>query len=267
MTHATPAAGSLEHARLMQAAIRSDACRSRDVESIGPFVATFHPADSNLFLNYAIPEEGARPTSDDVAALTAAYGARYRTPRLEYLPTLAPDVEPALVRAGFTVEGRLRLLTCASVADLVETEVDGVRLLPATTEDDYRGVAAVQWDAYEEQGAVPQRVVDSLRRSTATGGVVVLARDLTSGEPVGAGQCTRAHEGLTELTSVGVRARYRRRGIAQALTARISRDAFAGGATGVFLMARGEPEAGIYERAGFRREGEVLHTSLKDEPR
>jgi ribosomal protein S18 acetylase RimI-like enzyme len=267
MTHAAPAAGSLELARRIQASIRSDACRARDVQSIGPFIATFYPADRNTFLNYAIPEEAAEPTRRDVEALIAAYRTRDRAPRLEYLPILAPAVERALVGAGFAVEGRLPLLTAASVAALVPTEVAGIQLVSPSTEDDFRAVASVQWEAYEEQGAVPRRVIDSLRRSTEKGGIVVLARTVSTGEPAGAGQCTIPHEGLTELTSVGVRDLFRQRGIAQALAARIASDAFASGATGVFLMARGEPEARIYERAGFAREGEVLHVSLMDEPR
>jgi len=57
------AAGSL--ARRIQASIRADACRGRDVERIGTFVATFTRDDRNPFLNYAIPEEGAKPARDD----------------------------------------------------------------------------------------------------------------------------------------------------------------------------------------------------------
>jgi len=258
MTHQAAAARSLEHARRIQDSIRVDACRSRDVERIGPFVATFNRDDPNPFLNYAIPEAGARPSGADVGALVAAYRQRRRKPRLEYLPLLAPAVERTLKAARFEVEARLPLMTCVSPRG---TAVDGIDLLAATSEDDYRAVAAVQWEAYEEQGAVPQRVVDGLRRSAEAGGVVLLARDAATGEPAGAGQCTTPHDGLCELTSVGVRARFRRRGIAQALAARLARDAFANGAEGVFLMAHGEREARIYERAGFAREGEVLLVS------
>ena len=63
MSAAAMAAGSL--ARRIQASIRADACRGRDVERIGTFVATFTRDDRNPFLNYAIPEEGAKPARDD----------------------------------------------------------------------------------------------------------------------------------------------------------------------------------------------------------
>jgi ribosomal protein S18 acetylase RimI-like enzyme len=183
-----------------------------------------------------------------------AFHDRRRTPRLEYLPALAPAVEPALLAAGFTVESRLPLMVARGVRDL---EVDGIELVEAATDDHYRAVAAVQWEAYEEAGEAPQRVAEGLRRSAAAGGIVVLARDSRTGEPAGAGQCTPPHDGLTELTSVGVRSTFRRRGIAQALTGRLARLALARTATGVFLMAHSEREARIYERAGFEPLSEV----------
>jgi hypothetical protein len=178
MSAAARAAGSLELARRIQASIRADACRSRDVERIGPFIATFTPDDPNPFLNYAIPEQDARPAPADVDALVAAYRTRGRTPRLEYVPALAPAVEAALLAAGFGAESRLPLMVAGSVRELA---VDGIELVEAASDDDYRAVAAVQWEAYEEQGEAPQRVADGLRRSSDAGGVVLLARDTRTG--------------------------------------------------------------------------------------
>jgi hypothetical protein len=48
-----PPVSDVEHR--IQAAIRADATRSREVERIGPFVATFTPGSRNPYLNYAIP--------------------------------------------------------------------------------------------------------------------------------------------------------------------------------------------------------------------
>jgi ribosomal protein S18 acetylase RimI-like enzyme len=261
MTQHAVTAGSRELARRIQASILDDACRARDTEHVGPFVATFDRNDPNPFLNYAIPAEDATPTKSEVDALAQAYRRRNRKPRLEYLPLLAPAVEAALLAGGFSVEGRLPLMTSASGAKLREATVEGIELVAPATEQDYRDVASVQWEAYKERGAVPQRVVDSLRRSAEAGGVVLLAREAGGGEPTGAGQCTALHDGVCELTSVGVRERFRRRGIARALAARLAGRAFANGAEGVFLMAHGKAEARIYERAGFAHEGEVLLVS------
>ena len=234
-----PAAGFLELASRIQESIRQQACQWRDCNRIGPFVASFSRDDDNPYLNYAIPDDGATPSPADVDALVTAYRERRRRPRLEYIPELAPEVEPALLGRGFEVELRTPLMTCAAASDVRAVAVEGVELLAPQTEDEYRGAAAVQWEAYGEEGDVPERAVAALRRTVDAGGVVVLARDAATGEPAGAGACTSPHDGLTELTSVGVRESFRRRGIAAAMASRLAREAFAKGVSGIFLMAHG----------------------------
>jgi ribosomal protein S18 acetylase RimI-like enzyme len=108
---------------------------------------------------------------------------------------------------------------------------------------------------------VPQRAVGALRRTAEAGGVLVLACDVATGQPAGAGLGTAPEDRLSELTSVGVRAAFRRRGIAAAMTARLTELAFASGVRCVFLMAHSELEARIYARAGFTRRSEVLYIS------
>jgi ribosomal protein S18 acetylase RimI-like enzyme len=233
--------------------------RGRDHERIGPFLATFSRVDPNPYLSYAIPDDGATPSRADVDALVDAYRRRERAPRLEYIPSLAPAVEPELVAGGFAVEGRLPLMTFVGGTDAPPP--DGFELVEADSEEDLRGVASVQWEAYGESGAVPQRAVDGLRRTLEAGGLVVLARDTETGEAAGGGLCTGPYEGATELTSIGVRERFRRRGIAEALTRRLAREMAARGNDGVFLMAAGPGEARIYERAGFAIVSEILHIS------
>lgn len=233
--------------------------RGRDHEQIGPFLATFNREDANPYLNYAIPDDGAAPSADEVEDLVRVYRARARKPRLEYIPSLAPAVEPALLAAGFGVEGRLPLMTYSGGAEAPAPP--GIELVEAQSEDELRGVATAQWEAYGESGLVPQRTVDGLRRTLEAGGVVVLARDAETHEAAGGGLCTGPHERATELTSIGVRETYRRRGIAEAMTRWLAREMQARGNDGVFLMAAGDAEARIYERAGFTTASDILHIS------
>src|SRR5262245_28176907 len=104
--------GQMSAARLqrIQAYLRVAAPRGREQKRIGPFLATFTADTDNPYLNYAIPDDGATPVQSDVAALVDAYGRRKRKPRLEYIASLAPAVEPVLRAAGFEVEGRLPLM-------------------------------------------------------------------------------------------------------------------------------------------------------------
>jgi GNAT superfamily N-acetyltransferase len=245
----------------IQDALRHHAPRGRETLKIGPLLATFTRETDNPYLNYAIPDDGASPTARDVAALVAAYRERERTPRLEYIPSIAPDVEAALRAAGFEEESRTPLMTCT----LPRFEIpSGIELVAPRTEDDYRGAAQVQWEAYEEHALLEQRAVDTLRQTAEGGGVVVLARDADNDEPAGAGLCVAPHDGVTELAAVGVRERFRRRGIAAAMTGWLTQEAYARGMELVFLMAHGADEARIYERVGFVECGEVLHISLSE---
>jgi GNAT superfamily N-acetyltransferase len=194
-----------------------------------------------------------------VKALVAAYRARNRRPRLEYIPTTAPEIEPVLLDAGFEIEGRLPLMTCVEANIAIP---DGIELLAPSSEEEFLGVAQVQWEAYGEREPLPQRAIDGLRRTANSGGVVVLARDSKTRESAGGGLFVAPHDGVTELTSIGVREAFRRRGIAAALAGWLAQAALDRGLS-VFLMAAGTDEARIYARAGFVEQGEVLHISAK----
>lgn len=245
----------------IQAYIRSGVGRGRETEQVGPFLATFSLRSDNRYLNYAIPVDGAAPTPADVAALIAAYRRRGRMPRLEYVTSVAPAVEAALLAAGFTAEGRLPVMLCTpdSARDLPVPA--GVELRAPTSDDDIRAMVAAQNEAYGEGPPSPAEV-EARRANLAAGGLAILARDVLTGEPAGGGICDVPQQGITELAGVGVRAVFRRRGIAAALTTRLTRDAFARGVTTVFLTPAHDAEERIYTRAGFSRTSEQLHISL-----
>jgi ribosomal protein S18 acetylase RimI-like enzyme len=246
----------------IQSYLRVAAPRGRDHAQIGPFLATFARDSENPYLNYAIPDDDAVPSPADVEALVDAYRERDRKPRLEYIPSIAPVVESTLVAAGFEVEARTPLMIYARARNASLPEPAGIELLSPISEDELRDTAAVQWEAYEERGPVPQHAVDGLRRTLEAGGVVVLARDRQTREPAGAGLCTGPYDDTTELAAVGVRKAFRRRGIASAMTRWLTNQAVAKGVANVFLMAEGPAEARMYSRAGFEEISEVLHISL-----
>jgi ribosomal protein S18 acetylase RimI-like enzyme len=246
----------------IQAYLRVAAPRGRAHVTIGPFLATFNRTTSNPYLNYAIPDDDATPTRSDIDRLVAAYRERDRRPRLEYIPAVAPAVEPALVAAGFDVELRTPLMMHAGRRADATREPEGIALVVATADEDLRAAASVQWDAYEDEAPMTDRADGGLRTTLEAGGIVVLAREAATREPAGAGLCTGPYDRTTELAAVGVRKAFRRRGIAEAIARRLTDEAIAIGADNVFLMAEGPAEARIYARAGFVQVSEVLHTSL-----
>lgn len=246
----------------IQQYLRGAAVRDRDVERVGPFVATFDARDANPYLSYAIPEEGATPTSEDVAALVDAYQRHDRLPRLEYLPTVAPAVEAALLAGGFVVEARLPGMVCTAADVRPLAAPDGIAIEVPAADADWRGMTAAQHAAFgvgepdpDDDG--PERGRERLR----DGGFVLLARDAGTGAVVGGGVATVPGDGVTEIAGIGVLASHRRRGIAGALTAGLAQAAFAAGIEVAWLTPGDTTAHRVYERAGFRDATSILHLS------
>src|SRR5919201_1365741 len=244
----------------IQAYLRVAAPRGRDHARIGPFLATFNRESDNPYLNYAIPDDRAAPQRGEIEELVEAYTQRNRKPRLEYIPSIAPQVAPALLDAGFEIEARTPLMIYGGDAAAI-SEPAGIEIATATSDEDLRDAASVQWEAYGESGPMPQSAADGLHRTVEAGGIVVLARAAATREPTGAGLCTGPHDRTTELAAVGVRERFRRRGIAAAMTRVLTVEALARGIDNVFLMAEGPAEERIYARVGFGTISDVLHAS------
>lgn len=226
-----------------------------------PFVIRFDEHDDSLPFNYAVPDDHSAPTEDEVAALVAAFRERARTPRLEYLPQAAPKVEDALLAAGFIAEGRYPVLVC-SPDEAVDAPVDSaVRVALVTDEPGLWLIARLMNEAFEAPEA-NEHDVARLRRVLDGGGLVAAAVDTTTGDVVGAGQIGCPHQGVAEVAGIAVRASHRRRGIAGAVTALLTRAGADAGITTPFLTPADDGAARVYARVGYRKVGEALHISL-----
>ncbi|TYB52991.1 GNAT family N-acetyltransferase [Nonomuraea sp. PA05] len=239
----------------------------------GPFLIRFDEHDDAPPFNYAVPDDGLSPTADEVAALVAAFRERSRVPRLEYVPQISPGVEAALLAAGFVAEGRYPLLVCPpdSVVDAPVSSRMEVRLVS----DDAAlwEVARVMNEAFGAPEA-SEHDVARLRRVLDGGGLVAAAvlegetdgeavgGEVVAGKVVGGGQLGRPHEGVAEVAGIAVLPPYRRRGIAGAVTALLTREAAGAGVGVPFLTPGDDAAARVYARVGYQRAGEVLHISL-----
>lgn len=241
----------------IQRYLRASAARGRDVERIGPFTATFDRGSEHPYLSYAIPDDGARPSAEHVAALREAYERRRRVPRLEFLPAAAPDAESALLAGGFAVEARLPLMTCAPDEAVALAPPDGVELVLPRTDAGLAAGGAVSDAAFGDAPRSPEEQVRRGRDLIAAGGVTVLAR--VAGDAVGWGGCTPPRDGVTELVGIAVAAQHRRRGVAGALTARLAAEAFRRGVYTAFLTPGDDGAGRVYARAGFAARAQMLH--------
>ncbi|MEV4010492.1 GNAT family N-acetyltransferase [Nonomuraea angiospora] len=224
----------------------------------GPFTIKFDEHDDALPFNYAVPDDDTAPTADEVAALIEAFRARARTPRLEYVPQVSPKVEDALLTAGFSQEGRYPLLVCPP-DEVVERPVD-VPVALVTEDADLWQVARVMNEAFDAPEPTEHDIA-RFRRVLDGGGLIAAAFD--DGEAVGAGQLGRPHEGVAEVAGIAVLPSHRRRGIAGAVTALLTREGAGAGVTTPFLTPADDGAARVYARVGYRKVGEALYISLR----
>ena len=251
-----------EQVERIQSYLRTAAGRVRDTERLGPFLATFDRESDNRFLSYAVPDDGALPSQADVGHLVSAFRRRGRMPRLEYVITAAPAVEAVLVADGFAVEGRLAVMTCTPERLVDLSAPNGIELIEPGSDDEVLDLVTAQGEAYGGFLSSPAQDAARMHRNLAAGGIAVLARVASTGEPAGGGICSIPEDGVTEIASVGVRSPFRRRGIAGAVVARLTREAFGAAVSLPFLTPESDAEERIYSRAGFRAVSEMLHISL-----
>jgi GNAT superfamily N-acetyltransferase len=214
---------------------------------------TISAHDPLVYINYAIPAAGADPTPADIAALEEAFTSRSRTPRLEYLPGLAPLVEPALVAAGFTVTDRLPLMECPPGAAIEQPLPDGIELVDPTTDDELLGLLSAQHEAFGE----PPPSEEHLARARSRDDIRLFARTL-DGEPVGGGVAVAVKDGISEVAGIAVRPKFEGRGTGGAITLHLTQAAHQAGAGLVFLTPAGDAQERVYARVGYRRTDSVL---------
>jgi predicted GNAT family acetyltransferase len=138
----------------------------------------------------------------------------------------------------------------------------GIEILVVASENEILDALRVQHEVYGDPPPGPEEV-KGRQAAIQAGSMTVLARDLATGEPAGAAMYDVPANQTTELAGVAVQTAFRRRGIAAALTARLTREAFAASITTVFLTPGGAEAERVYARAGFATTSEVLHISQR----
>lgn len=251
----TPA--ELADAQYVHAYLRAMAARSGPAR-VGPFAVLFSD-DPSPFANYAIPLDFAEPTPAEIAALVAAFRARDRKPRLEYVPAAAPAVEAALAAAGFQVELRPPLMTRRPDGSTAPPPPPGFDLVFVQDPVEVRAARAVQGEAFGQPPS-DEEVAFELS-ALARGRRMLCARDLATGEIVGAGGLMKPRDRVTEVVGIAVRPACRRQGLGQALADGLARAAFEAGCALAFLSAKDDAAGAVYLRVGFQRRTPMLFMS------
>jgi N-acetylglutamate synthase-like GNAT family acetyltransferase len=245
----------------VQRYLRAMAADGRQCMCTGPFDVFIDTDSDHPYANYAIPRDGAEPTLEQAYEVVAVMQGAARQPRLEYLPAIAPKAEAVLCEAGFELELRTALMTCAE-DELADYEVpDGVivqALGPDAEREQIDGLLRALAIAFEEafDPSTSESAAARLLRRTA-----VIAY---CGEQIaGGGMCLDPLERVVELVGIGVMPDFRERGIGAAITGELARISFESGVETAFLTPGSEETARVYERAGFRRTDEMLHLATR----
>jgi ribosomal protein S18 acetylase RimI-like enzyme len=228
---------------------------------VGPFVIGLDPTTTSPNINYATPRPGAAITAADVTALVAAFRAADRKPRLEYVTSCAPGLETSLAAAGFIVEARHTYLLCVPDTLTAPPMLDHVDLREPVTDVQCAALIGAQNEAFGGNPVASEADVSRLRRMRGAGGVAVMAVT-DDGTCAGGGQAVPPNDAVSEVAGIAVRTPYRRRGLAGAITAEVTRMLFSAGVEVAWLEPSGEESWRVYERVGYRPAGQRLYVAL-----
>ena len=240
---------------------RKAAAATKRVYGCPPFHLYLHPSDSFRFFNFAIPDHPIEELAqEELDALAAAFVAHERSLRFEFLHEYTPGLRHLLDAFGVPLESEDPLLVCRPDMWTALAHPRGFEIRRLTSESPDEDIAAnitVGSRGFGDVGrdATPERVAD-LRRRLGAGNEYFLA--LIDGEPAGVGAYMIPLDGITEVVGIATLPEYRRRGIAAAVTAEITRHAFDNGVTLAFLTAADDDASRVYQRSGYRRIGTGL---------
>ena len=235
-------------AERVQASIRAVNAAERDPVVAGPFTLYRNRASDHPYANYAVPNAGAVRVGRDRRPARGLRGQGLQ-PRLEFVAECAPGLEEALAAEGFTLQGRYPVMTLPAEQLREVPAPDGVVIARVLEGGDVRALLATAAEAFGDGPPTDAQVA-------AYGGRGHLAR--AEGEPAGAAFHSALADGVSELGGIGVRERFRRRGIAAALTGASAAAAVAAGAQLCFLTPGDDGAERVYARAGFARAGTTM---------
>jgi ribosomal protein S18 acetylase RimI-like enzyme len=222
------------------------------------FLITINRTEPLRFYSYALPLT-AEADREAVDRLVAVFREHDRLPRLEWIEEIAPSLAGLLAEAGFEQELRTPLMGC-DPGSLREPPRDASEATIAPLAD--RDVA-VRDDLLRAAFGEPARPAGTAPRDPRARGCGVAVAHV-DGELAAVATHSPVIEGVSEIMGVATAERFRRRGLAAAVTAAASRAAFAAGAELCVLTPGHEAAQRIYAAAGFEPLATMLHWSLAD---
>ncbi len=142
--------------------------RARALPRVGPFALLVTQGTRLRFLNYAIPDDDADPEDSELDALVAAFRTADRMPRVEFLPSVAPALEPRLTARGWTVEDRLPLMTYTETAVRHLPAPDGIVVDAPSDDATLLEMARLQHEVFDDPEPADARTVGQVAQLACT---------------------------------------------------------------------------------------------------
>lgn len=226
---------------------------SRQCHRVGPFLAMLSPESEIPWLNgAALVDELPSDPAADLDALEEFFRAHNRIPRFEFFPAQTPEFETWLARRGYEKQHTLPTMVCT--AETFKPKAgDGVTIERLGPEGDLAGAFRVAAEAFgmEDEPSpdhatkdAKEIIVGRLRRTVAR----------IDGELAGVAS-TVGDADVCELCGVGTRTKFRRRGVASAVSSDLMRAQFENPTAIVWLSAGDDTARMVYEGLGFREIG------------
>lgn len=243
----------------IQRQLRRGFADGSEARPAGAFTVYVWPHSDVFYRTRALPVARPRATwAEDIDAMLAIFAAAGRTPRLEIVEELWPDLPPALRSAGLDCELRAPILV-SRLSGPADDEDGAAMLLDASTSAAWltRFIAAGEASygmppRQPPAGEVAQLAGELLR------GTSILAACSEHGLPV-AGASLIGVGAEAELAGVWTAPGHRRRGLATAACARVLARFTRRGGELAWLSAGDAGSERLYRRLGFVRAGTQLN--------
>ena len=240
--------------RQIESAAQSALRKSFEFEEIGSFCAYFDPLSDLIWLNYATP---VKPISDGAAfrvamgSLRAEFAERRRRLRFEFIQALWPELPKMLLSEGLVLQAEQPLMICSGES-FQKRDANNVEIRELHSNDDdclleiYQRTAAEGFAANMESTEESRRRLRVELRSDARRCVI----GFVAGEPAGVAALSPMGQ-TAELVGVATLPRFRRRGVASALSSYLLAGHFARGKSATWLSANDAIAQSVYRGLGF----------------
>lgn len=220
---------------------------ARNVFEVGPFTVMLDPTTDMIFANYAIPMS--QEVSDgQIAEMISLFHREGRTPRLEYRREACPDLADRLEANGFALEMDNPVMLCDR-STFVPVFADDVDVEVLTPDGDIEGFLRSGNEAFGMDFPINEERIVKTREAIGRGSWVC-AIGRIDGDIAGSAAIT-PFGGVGELAGVGTSPRFRRRGVASAVSS-VLMERFFETYDLAWLSAGDDTARLVYERLGYR---------------